>query len=758
MNGKSKKGMRKVLPVGLAMGVLFSGIPLATPLTEHKVKADVDTVATVITTLGSIYNAFAAEAFGQWLEDVNAETSYDNFYENITYMAPTFQKGEFGISAFDYYKNQNFSKRVKLAYPDGTTEYKTIKHGEQIRIKQAGTIVDLTPDEPELSKHDILYITQKQLDEGNTGVSLTNFKTYYLQSDNSSRRNDLGYKYLKQRFPNAYNNGIRVPGVDENELFKKLPAEKQMLGTSTSKTVSKDVVSNYATNDPEAVKDLNKRLPDILGNANSNILETSIQLPFITVDHGNQHQIISFKKGTNKVFIRKGSKYLSAKGGQLQYSDSIGEDELFELVQIENSYENKFQFRLNDKNGVSLAGNLNAYSFGRDSTFRSEITFPNKSNEEISNWLSRWYPGKENEKQKYDGVSFKDGRAYDSSGNLIKNSWVNKYDTYAYANSNGDLLKGWQEIEGNTYYFLDNGDLVKKGSSSSMIDGKYYHFDDKGALQRSAWEEDHYGLGYSDDSGAFVNGLKEIDGKIYYFKDFLATTKQIRLEDQNVILHFSNKGVLERASKLDESRPGAEVNFDNKQLMFERDGSIRKSGVSKIHLPGLNFDKKEEPVLVYYSLEEGRYYTGWKEVDGKKYYFENGNNYNLNRNQTIDGKKYYINQDGQVLPTGFVDVKYQKGHYTYTKTYYYNDKGEMQTGIQTINGEKYFFSEESGTLGEMYKYRFFPGKRYFAGTDGKPLRSPAGGGQLAVTDESNDLSYDIWTNDDGSIYAANRKK
>ncbi|PEI82694.1 cell wall-binding protein, partial [Bacillus pseudomycoides] len=90
-----------------------------------------------------------------------------------------FKKGEFGISVFDYYKNQDFSRKVKLAYPDGKVEYKTIKHGEQLRIKQAGVIVDLTPDKPEIFNHDIIYISQQNLN-GDAGISLTNWQTFYL--------------------------------------------------------------------------------------------------------------------------------------------------------------------------------------------------------------------------------------------------------------------------------------------------------------------------------------------------------------------------------------------------------------------------------------------------------------------------------------------------------------------------------------------------------------------------------------------------
>ncbi|MRB61702.1 cell wall-binding protein, partial [Bacillus thuringiensis] len=170
MNKKNRKRIPKILPVGLAMGVLFSASPLASPLTEYKVQADVGTFGTIVTTFGSVYDKFLAEPFGKLLEDFDVRTTYTSRNENIAYKAPTFQKGEFGISAFDYYKTRDFSKKVKIAYANGKVEYKTIKHGQQLRIKDAGTIVDLTPDEPSLSNHDILYITQKQLDEGNTGV------------------------------------------------------------------------------------------------------------------------------------------------------------------------------------------------------------------------------------------------------------------------------------------------------------------------------------------------------------------------------------------------------------------------------------------------------------------------------------------------------------------------------------------------------------------------------------------------------------
>ncbi|TKI84975.1 cell wall-binding protein, partial [Bacillus wiedmannii] len=289
-------------------------------------------------------------------------------------------------------------------------------------------------------------------------------------------------------------------------------------------------------------------------------------LPFNALNHGNPYQIIPYKKGANKVIVKTGSKYLSGKEGKsLQYSDSIGDDEVFDLVQIGNSYDGKFQFRLNNKNGVSLAGNLNTQQFGTDWSFKSEIRFTGKSNDEINNWLIEWYPGKENERQKYDKIETitdeKDPTKYlakDSSGNVIKNSWINRGTGYSFADADGVILTGWQDIKGKTYYFSPPyGYMVTGIGSASYINDKEYHFNDDGVLQRSTWEENRNS--YSDADGVFVKeGLKEIDGKIYYFQNYNVNKKEIRLEDQNTILHFSDKGVLERASRIN----GEAINSD----------------------------------------------------------------------------------------------------------------------------------------------------------------------------------------------------
>ncbi|EJQ37341.1 hypothetical protein IEE_05273 [Bacillus cereus BAG5X1-1] len=741
MNGKAKKSMRKILPVGIAMGILFS----ASPVTEYKVKADVDTFATIVTTFGDIYDAFLKEPFGKWLEEIDAQNSYAARLENVAYKAPTFNKGEFGISVFDYHKDRNFSKKIKIAYANGKIENKTIKHGEQIRIKDAGTIVDLTPDEPELSKHDILYITQKQLDEGNTGVSLTNFKTYYLKSDNSGRINELGWVFVKKQFPNAYHpqSGLANIGVDEYDLFNKLPEDKRMLGTSTSEPVGKDVLSNYATNDPEAREDLKKRTLDVYTNHKDGeyspisikIVNDGINLQAGDYVHeegngdpnaGTDFTITPIKKGSNKVIISSvfngKVRYLTSKSGDpsqwiYTHDGDISSDEIWDLVVRKDG-----QFSLKNNKGqylyVPRTGKSAPAWITGDINQASKLT-ARLAAHEWNNWLIDWHPRKNNETKKhegktYDGLEFKtdakDGSIWTAynSGKLITNSWIKSDDLHYYADSSGTLLKGWQEIEGNTYYFNLNANHRVSGlGSDSLIDGKHYNFNDDGILQKSAWKD----LYYSDDSGAVIKeGVKEINNKIYYFKDYNATTNVLRLEDQGVTLHFSDEGVLMRVSGLDGKALNKTVNvtLDNKTLPFYPNGELEPLGVSRLG-----------NTVKYFSLEDGINYSGWKEFGEEKYYFRDGKSSTVNGTETIDGKTYYFNDWGQATQTGFVDID--------GIPFYLNDKAEKVTGVHEINGQLYLFSKGDSlrVYGEKVRntYYTFEGKKYYALHDGRLLRN-----------------------------------
>ncbi|MEH6892253.1 cell wall-binding protein [Bacillus sp. JJ864] len=670
---------KKVIPATAALGILFSMAPIA----ENKASAGIGAVVDIgITVLGAVANTY--EALGISPGDRDPGTHIDVYAENETYQAPSFTSGEFNISMYHTQGDLNFIKQVKVRYPNGKIEIHQLKSGQQLKITEAGAIIDLNPNAANVSEHDLLYITQAQLDEGKTGVVINQGQHAFVEKASGKNPRFLGPLYKKYSGDSFGDWAVIARSSDYlfDQIANKLSDKQKQLITLTSKPVSKDVLDNYVNNDPKARADFYDRLSDVLAER-TNVIETGLLLPYIRLNDGKPYQIIPYKKGTNKVIVKTGSKYLSGKeGNELQYSDSLGDDEVFELVQVENNGSGSFQFRLINKNGVSLAGDRHTSKFGTGERFYSEIRFDDKNSNEIHNWLIEWYPGKENERQKYDGVQFvadeKDSTkliAKDSSGNAIKNSWVNRGNRYFFADAEGVLMTGWQDIQGKRYYFEKDTGLIN--TNGYNIDGKYYYFNDDGSVKRSTWTEDQNGLHYSDASGAIVEkGLREIDGKIYYFQNCNVNKKEIRIEDRGVILHFSDKGVLERVSNLNGEVIDSVVNvkFDNKILTFNHDGSIFKIGINK-----------REKIVEYYSLEDGPLYTGWKIIDGKNYYFTNGRNYTFNDYDNIDGKRYYFHEDGSVNKAGFEKID--------GKLYHFDNNGVAQTGWQTIENKYYYFDE-----------------------------------------------------------------
>ena len=104
-----------------------------------------------------------------------------------------------------------------------------------------------------------------------------------------------------------------------------------------------------------------------------------------------------------------------------------------------------------------------------------------------------------------------------------------------------------------------------------------------------------------------------------------------------------------------------------------------------------DFAKLSNGKTVYYD-SEGKIQYGLQIINGKFYYFntENGEMC-TNKELEINNNWYNFTSDGSAS-TGF--TKLASG-----KTVYYNAQGQMQYGLQTINGEIYYFNPWSG---EMY--------------------------------------------------------
>jgi hypothetical protein len=170
------------------------------PIAEHKASAGVDTVLNVgITSLGIVRSIYQGIGIEIEVGDPNLTSYVGPYAENISYRAPNFQSGEFSISVHHTKNDLNFTKQIKVLYPNGKSEIHNLKSGQQLKVTEAGTIVDLNPGAASVAEHDLLYITQSQLDEGKTGVALNQEKTIYVEKTSGQNR-VLVHNFYKEKY------------------------------------------------------------------------------------------------------------------------------------------------------------------------------------------------------------------------------------------------------------------------------------------------------------------------------------------------------------------------------------------------------------------------------------------------------------------------------------------------------------------------------------------------------------------------------
>ena len=107
-----------------------------------------------------------------------------------------------------------------------------------------------------------------------------------------------------------------------------------------------------------------------------------------------------------------------------------------------------------------------------------------------------------------------------ASGALQKSGWYEKDGKKYYEDkTTGEIAVGMKTIDGNTYYFNENG-VMQKGTFAK-VEGKIYYFGAaSGTLQKSGWYEKDGKKYYEDKTtGEIAVGEKQIDGKTYIFSD-----------------------------------------------------------------------------------------------------------------------------------------------------------------------------------------------------------------------------------------------
>ena len=178
----------------------------------------------------------------------------------------------------------------------------------------------------------------------------------------------------------------------------------------------------------------------------------------------------------------------------------------------------------------------------------------------------------------------------------------------------------WLSIEGNWYYFDDEGYVL---IGEKEVGGYTYKFSDTGALQ-TGWVDVSAGKMYVMEEHEVATGWQEIDKTKYHFDDDgVLSTGRVEIEGKDYL--FAEDGTLEEGW----------TDYNGNRFYVNQDGSVA-TGVCEI-------DKK-----TYLFDEEGNPETGWINNLGKKCYADNTGCLKTGV-QKIDNKYYIFGIDGAIV-------------------------------------------------------------------------------------------------------------
>lgn len=326
---------------------------------------------------------------------------------------------------------------------------------------------------------------------------------------------------------------------------------------------------------------------------------------------------------------------------------------------------------------------------------------------------------------------------YDEDGYKETNTWKKKDSEWFYLDENGDLAVS-QRID--EYYVNSTGRMVKNQWVSVDNDEEYdspdspgganwNYFGKDGKIVTSKWMTIGGKTYYFDEDGQMLTGLVEIDGFTYYLgneSDGARKTGWVLLEemtndtdDEGIWCYFDENGKM-IMDQMDRKINGNYYTFIDGKMQT---GWVNVAEAGFISSAAAATESEADSSL---SLKDFRYYdeendgkraSGWFTIEGAPginesdneftFYFKNGEAFHAEKNLelfTINSNKYCFNNKGE-MQTGIQVLTDDVGK---EATYYFNENGIMQTGKQTIYDEDleenqtWYFHAKGSLKGQGY--------------------------------------------------------
>lgn len=266
-------------------------------------------------------------------------------------------------------------------------------------------------------------------------------------------------------------------------------------------------------------------------------------------------------------------------------------------------------------------------------------------------------------------------------------------ETYYFRN-NSSMVKNWQTIDGQRYYFDPKTGALQTGNADGLyfIGSNAYYLGTDGALRYGWIKEKTY---YANSSGVLQSSWQKIDNLWYYFSredrkrdihakiglDYFATAHEGEREET----YYFVKGT---------SLAKGWQTIHGTRYYFDTSTNVLQTGFFQVgkawycfredHQPQTGWWRHPDTQKYYYFNAGGQALTGWQTIQGNRYYFD-ANGVMQTQRTKIGNTWYFFGPDGK-MRTGF--VKYCD------TTYYFKANGQMLTGWQTIEGQRYYFNRD----------------------------------------------------------------
>ena len=261
-----------------------------------------------------------------------------------------------------------------------------------------------------------------------------------------------------------------------------------------------------------------------------------------------------------------------------------------------------------------------------------------------------------------------------SGGHFQEDSSGNWY----YYTATGEKLRGWQNVDGVTLYFDEEGRQAKDGER--IIDGFHYYFSHySGAVKTNYWHTWSIEIRRWEPFAKTYNIYYGSDGRRYYGWH--------RVGDQ--LYYFDHTGRVENAL----------TTFKGQDYLFDNHGKLVKDAFY-IHSLRVFVGTSNTS---YRSNKFGQVLTGEHHINGDDYYFSNSGSA-VTGIVTKGGKDYYY-FEGKLLKNylGPLLVRQNLDYDAYYSGIVGTDKdGVLLTGVSTANNGKLYYFENKSDIPKMF--------------------------------------------------------